>query len=217
MRYFKDRTEAGQLLADQMVQHAKQNCAVLSLSEGGLVVGAEVARRLHTSLFLLATESLTLPRETVPIATMSSAGTFTYNNMIPAGELEAINSEFHTVIDQQRLEAFQKLNRIVSKDGPIDKNLLKRHTVIIVSDGFVNGLSLDVAADFLKPIEVARVVVATPLSTASAVDRMHILADEIACLDVIDGSFPLEHYYETNELPDHDTLVDLMQNVSLNW
>jgi putative phosphoribosyl transferase len=217
MRYFKDRTEAGQLLAEEMAQYAKQNCAVLSLSEGGLVVGSAIAKKLHTSLMLLATETINLPQELAPLATMSSAGTFTYNNMIPAGELEAINSEFHSFIDQERLEAFHRLNRIINKDGEIDKSLLKRHTVIIVSDGFVNGLSLDVATDFLKPINIGALVVATPISTAPAVDRMHIVADKIVCLNVVEESFPIEHYYEDNTLPAHNDLIDLMQNISLHW
>jgi putative phosphoribosyl transferase len=217
MRYFKDRAEAGRLLAEQMVHYAPQNCAVLALSEGGIVVGAEIAKKIHASLFLLAIEDITLPRELEPLASMSSAGTFTFNHSLSNADLEEINTESRTVIDQLRLDTFQKLNRIISKDGPIDKTLLKRHVVIVVSDGIVNGLSLDVAHDFLKPILTKDIVVATPLCNAETVDRIRTISDEFVCLDVIEQGFPLSHYYEDNTLPGHDTVVETMQNISLEW
>lgn len=217
MRYYESREEAGKLLADDLSKYSNQLCAVLALTEGGVLIGAEIAKRIHSSLLLLATQTITLPRELIPIASMSSAGTFTYNSMIPTGELEAMTQEFHSVIDQQRMETFQKLNRIISKDGAIDKKLLHRHVVIIVSDGFVNGMSLDVATDFLKPIAAKRIVVVSPFASAKAVDRMHLLADEIVCHNVIEDPFPMEHYYNDNTLPDHDTMVDIMQNISLKW
>ncbi len=152
MRYFKDRAEAGQLLAEKMKDYASVNCAVLALSEGGTVIGAEIAKRLHASLFLLPMEDIILPRELEPLASMSAAGTFTYNPSLSSIDLEEMNMESRAVIDKLRLETFQKLNRMISKDGPIDRKLLKRHVVVIVSDGLYSGLSLDVAEDFLKPI-----------------------------------------------------------------
>lgn len=217
MNYFKDREEAGKLLAERLATYDRENCAVLSLSEGGVLVGAEIAKKLHTSLFSLAIENINLPGELDPVAMMSSAGTFTYNNMFSAGQLEEINNDYRPIIEQERLQTFQRLNRVIGKDGLIDKDLLKRHVVIIVSDGFKNGLSLDVAADFLKSINVKKLIVATPIAHVQAVDRMHILADEIFCLGVTDNYINTEHYYENNEIPDHETVVEMIKNIVLNW
>lgn len=217
MRYYTSREDAGKQLAESLTQYCNQQCAVLALSEGGVVVGAEIAKKLHTSLLLLATKTITLPREANPIAAMSTAGTFTYNSMIPTGQLENMAAEYRSVIDQQRLETFQKLNRIISKDGVIDKQLLNRHVIIIVSDGFTNGLSIDIASDFLKPVLSKKIVIAAPIASAAAADRMHALADEIVCPNVIEEPFPIEHYYETNVLPDHDAIVNLMENIALQW
>ena len=217
MRYFKDRAEAGRLLAEKMKDYASVNCAVLALSEGGAVVGAEIAKQLHASLYLLAMEDVVLPRELEPLASMSSAGTFTYNHSLSNADLEEITTESRAVIDKIRLETFQKLNRIISKDGPIDKQLLKRHVVIIVSDGLANGLSLEVAADFLKPIITKGIVVASPICSPKVVDLIHNMTTDMHYLDVIDTDFPLSHYYEDNTMPDHDRVVELMKNISLNW
>lgn len=217
MNYFKNRTQAGKLLAEKLADYASENCAVLSLTEGGVIVGAEIAKKIHSSLYLLMMENIKLPGEIVPLAVMSSEGTFTYNDMFSTGQLEGMKANYHQLIDQERMQTFQKLNRIVGTEGVIDKNLLKRHVVIIVSDGFNSGLSLSVAVDFLKPIAVKKVVVATPIASVSAVDKMHTLSDEILCLGVTDNFMGTEHYYEDNNLPKHETVVGLMKNIVLNW
>jgi predicted phosphoribosyltransferase len=217
MRYFKNRTEAGQQLADKLLACKGQQCAVVSLSEGGVLVGAEIAKKIHSSLYLLMIENIKLPGENDPVAVMSSAGTFTYNDMLSPGELEEIKSDYHQVIDQERLQTFQKLNRIIGKDGEINKNLLKRHIVILVSDGLGTGLSLAVAADFMKSIAVKKIIITTPIASVKAVDKMHTLTDEIFCLGVTDNYMGTEHYYENNDLPPHQTVVKLMKNIVLNW
>ncbi len=217
MRYFKDRAEAGMLLAEQMTDYQRLNCAVLAIGEGGAAVGAEIAKKIHASLYMLTVEHLTLPRELVPLASMSSAGTFTYNHAMSAADLEVVSVESRTVIDQLRLETFQKLNRIISKDGVIDKNLLKRHVVIVVSDGIANGLSLDVAADFLKPVLTKELIIATPLCSEDVMERVRSLSSNFLCLNMIESDFPITHYYDENTLPDHDEVVEQMKNISLSW
>lgn len=217
MRYFKDREQAGKLLADKLSHLKTKNSVVVSLSDGGIVVGAEIAKNLHTSLFKLSSENVTVPGEPKPVATLSSAGTFTYNRDYSSGELEGISMDYHNVIEQNRMEAFHKLNRISEKEGTIPKKLLKGHVVILVSDGFRNALSLDVAADFLKPVTLDRLVVATPIASVPAVDRMHLLADEIQCLGVIEDYMETGHYYENNELPTHEKIVEMIDRVVLDW
>lgn len=218
MRYFDDRQHAGKLLAEDLEKYKSDNCAVIALSEGGIVVGIEIARKLHSSLFLLVTEDVKLPgEEHKPVATISAAGSFTFNNEYSTGELEAINADYHTVIEQQRMLAFQKLNRISEDETKIPKILLKNHVVIFVNDGLRNGLSLDVAADFIKSIKVQKIVTVVPVASVPAVDRMHLLSDEIHCLSVVEDFVETDHYYKENSLPEHEKMIEMMNDVTLKW
>lgn len=203
------------MLADKLQKFEGEECAVIALNEGGILIGAEIANRLSADLFLmLVTADIDLPGENDPVAVMSSAGTFTYNSMFSAGQLEELISDYRPIIDQERLETFHKLNRIAGKDGFINRVKLKDHTIILVSDGFKNGLSLDVAADFLKPVNLRKILVATPIASVPAVDRMHLLADEIFCLGVIDNFFDVDHYYKDNKIPDHEEAIAIMKAIS---
>ncbi len=216
MQYFKDRTQAGALLAEKMTELAKENNVVLALSEGAVVVGAEIAKQLHSALFLLATEDIRIPEDPSPIATMSTQG-LTYGSHLSPGQLESFKTDYHSIIDQASLEAFRKINRIIGKDGEVKRALLKRHAVILVSDGLGTGMSLDVAADYLKPIAVRKIVVATPLASIAATDRMHVLADQIFCLSILENYFGTDHYYDDNTIPDHKTVVEIMKNIVYSW
>lgn len=205
------------MIAENLKDYATENCVVVSLNEGGVVIGLEIAKRLHTAVFLLVMEDVELPGEQKPIATMSSAGTFTYNNEYSMGELEVLNADYRSIIEEKRLLAFHKLNRVGDEESDIPKKLLKNHTIIIVSDGLRNGLSLDVAADFLKPIKTRKIIIATPVASVPAVDRMHLLGDDICCLSVVESYIDTDHYYQDNVLPDHKEIVETMQNIVLNW
>lgn len=218
MRYFKDRQAAGELLAKQLKKYKTENCVVLSLSEGGVVVGAEIAKELHTEIFLLVTEDIDLPGEPDPIAIMSSSGSFTYNrNVYSTGDLEALSVDYRPIIEQGKMIAFQKINRVISHEGSIMKILLKNHIIILVSDGLRNGFSVDVATDFLKPIKAKGLIIASPIINSSAIDKMRLQSDEVFCLDVIEDYINTDHYYEDNKLPSHEEIVMKMKNIVFEW
>jgi putative phosphoribosyl transferase len=217
MRYFSDRAHAGREIAAALVKYKAENTAVIALSEGAILVAEQIAKAVNGTLCMLVTDDVYIPGESTPLATMTSTGTYTYNQSYSTGQIEEFVNEYRGLIEEQRMRSFHKINRIVGKDGEVDMRLLKRHVVILVSDGLMSGTSLDVAADFLKPITLQRLIVATPMASVQAVDRMHILADEIQCLNVLDSFISVDHYYEDNTLPDHDGVLQIMKNVVFAW
>ncbi|HEX7963557.1 MAG TPA: phosphoribosyltransferase family protein [Candidatus Saccharimonadales bacterium] len=217
--YFKSRVEAGQKLAAQITKkYAGQPCAVIGLSDGGVMVGAQIAMQLHCVLTMLMSEAIELPREPEAIAGISQDGSFSYNSAYSPGELEDLVAEYHGLIEQEKLAKIQDMHRLVGHGGGlIRKDLLRDHTVILTSDGLSNGFSLDIAAEFLKPINVKRLVIATPLASVAAVDRMHILADEIFCLSVVEDYITTDHYYDTQDVPSHDLVVKTVDQIVTHW
>ncbi len=217
LMYFKNRAEAGRILAKKLKPYARENVSVVALSEGGVIVGAQIAMQIHANLMLLLTENIYLPGEPDAIAALSSVGTFTYNNMFSAGQLEDLTAEFRGFIEQSRVEKIHRLNVLVGKNGEIKKEYLRHHTVIVVSDGLANGFSLDIAAEFFKSVAIKKLIVVTPLASVPAVDRMHLLGDEIICLSVIPNYFGTNHYYEDNTIPEVSDLFRIVKAISLNW
>jgi putative phosphoribosyl transferase len=216
--YFESRAQAGQLLAAELVEKYRyENCAVVALSDGAVQVGEQIASALHCILTMLLIEEIPVPGEDMSFGGVSQNGGFTYNGMFSAGELEEYTGEFHGYLEEQKREAFQRLNRLLGDGGIIDSDMLRDHTVILVSDGLDNGAAVDVALDFLKPIRTNKLIVATPFATVPMVDKLHIVADELHILDVKENFMGTNHYYEQNDIPSHEETIAKINQIVLNW
>lgn len=216
--YFESRGHAGQILAAQLVEKYRyEDCAVVALSDGAVLVGEQIASALHCILTMLLIEDIEVPGESMSFGGVSQTGGFTYNGMFSAGEIEEYTSEFHGYLDEKKREAFQKINRLLGDGGIINNEMLQNRVVILVADGIDNGASIDVAMDFLKPIRTQKVVVATPVATIPAVDKLHIQADEIHILDVKENFMGIDHYYEDNTIPTHEATIEKINQIVLNW
>ena len=216
--YFESRAEAGQKLAAPLLEKYRyENCAVVALTDGAVLVGEQIASALHCVLTLLLVEDIEVPGESMSFGGVSENGNFTYNGMFSVGEIEEYTSEFHGYLDEKKSEAFQKINRLLGDGGLIDKSMLYDRTVILVSDGIDNGASIDVAMDFLKPIRTVRVIVASPVASIPAVDKLHMAADEIHILDVKENFMGTDHYYTDNTVPSHEETIAKINQIVLNW
>jgi len=215
--YFRNRSEAGHELANQLLKYKDTLTTVVALSDGGVVVAIQIAAILHCPLTMLLTEPIELPGERDPVAVIDQDGIFTYNHMYSTGQLEDFDMEYHHYIEQTKLEKLHKIHRMLGKDGLINHELIRGHNVILVSDGLSTGFSLEAAAEYIKPIAVKKLIAATPLASIAAVDLMHIMTDEIHCLSVVDNYITTNHYFDDNRLPSHDTIVKAISNIVTHW
>lgn len=206
------------MLASKMVaKYRYQDCVVVALDDGGVMVGAEIAKQLHCLVTLMLMEEIILPREITAIAGMATDGKFTYNKDLSSGEIDEFVSEYRGYLDEERIRKFQLLNHLRGSEGLIRPAMLQHRNVIIVSDGLYSNMKLDLVAEILKPIEIASLVVAIPLATVNVIDKIHVLADAIFCLSVIDDYIGTDHYYDKNDLPDHQRIIRTLEDIILKW
>lgn len=217
--YFESRSHAGAKLAEKLLEKYRyENCAVLALSDGSVLVGEQIAWRLHCVLMLLLSESIEVPGEGLSFGAISQNGQLTMNSQFSDGQKDYYISEFHGYLEEEKRRAYQRINRLLGDSGVVDKSMLKDRTVILVSDGFSEDLSsLDVALDFLKSVRTERIIVAAPTASVVAIDRLHVAVDEMHILDVKDNFMGINHYYDDNTLPDREDTIVKINQIVLNW
>ena len=216
--YFASRAQAGRMLASQLAEKYRyENCAVMAVNDGGVVVGAQIAAELHCVLTLMMNSEINLPREPEPIAGITMNGSLAFNHQYSDGEISEMVGEYYNFMEQEKLRRMHDMNALVGGGGTMKKKLLKGHNVIVVSDGLKTSFPIDLAYEFLKPINVEKLVFAVPLSSVPAVDRMHVLADDLYCLSVVGDYMDTDHYYDKNDVPEHEKVVDIIEQVVLNW
>lgn len=215
--YFIDRTEAGQRLAALLQDKAEHNCTLVALSDGAVVIAAQIAAILECPITMLMAAPINAPGEPDAVASINQEGTYSFNSSYSQGQQDEFDMEYHHVFEQQKMDRLSEMHRMLGKNELIRKDMLKGHTVILVADGLGSVSTIDSAALFLKSIKVRRLIIATPFAAVHVVDRMHILADEIACLNVVENYMGTDHYYENNSLPAHDKIIQTVQHMVQNW
>ena len=217
--YFESRSHAGATLANVLLEtYRYENCAVVSLTDGGVLVGEQIAWRLHCVLMLLLSEGIEIPGEGVDFGAVSQGGSLTINSQFSDGQVQHYINEFYGYLEEEKRRAYQRINRLLGDHGVVDRDMLRDRTVILVSDGFSDNLSsLDVALDFLKPVRTKKLVVAAPVASIAAIDRLHVAVDEMHILDVKENFMGVNHYYDNNDLPSREDTITKINQIVLNW
>lgn len=215
--YFKSRAEAGVMLASQLMGYRYENTVIVALSDGAVQVAMQIASELHATLTMMLMEPIDVPGEGEVFGNLDQDGKFIYNGMFSTGQIEEYYTEFHGYLEDKKREKMGIINKLLGSGGIVDETILREHNVILVADGLPNGSSLETAMEYLKPLQVLRVVLATPIASVAAVDRAHLLADELHILGVTDNYLDTNHYYDVNDVPDRDTTLQLLNDFVLRW
>ena len=201
--YFENRRVAGDILADQLFDEYRwEDCAIIALNSGGVLVAEPIAEKLHSVLTMLLSEEITIPSEDLVLGEISQ---------------NEYSRELFNVFEQLKREKIQKINRLIGDGGTISLDLLRGRNIIVVSDGFIDSSTIDVVLDFIKPIEYRRIIAASPVASIKAVDRLHVSADEIHILDVKNNYLDTNHYYDDNNVPPLKDIINKISNIVLNW
>ncbi len=216
--YFKDRAEAGAKLAAELQKYRFENTAILALSEGGVVVAEQIAHVLHSTLSLMMTAPIQIrDYGGDAIGVLDQGGTFTYDQMIPAGIIEEIEQEMHTVLEEAKMQKYFEMSGALGEYGLVDRQLFYGRNVVVVSDGLRSGMAFEAAVNFLKPIRTAKIIAAVPIVSVVAVDRLHILSDEIHVLSVVENYLDTNHYYQANDIGDTHAILNSINEVVKRW
>ena len=70
---------------------------------------------------------------------------------------------------------------------------------------------------YLKTVELKKLVIATPIASVKAVDRMHVAGDELYCLSVVEDYISTDHYYDKRDIPEHTEITNMLKSLLVKW
>lgn len=198
---FENRAEAGKLLAKDLAKYKSLDAVVFALPRGGVVLGYEIARRLHSPLDLLITRKIGYPgNEECAVCAVAEEG-----EMICDSSASLLDQEWLRLqAEKERQEAKRRRQVYLAGREPIS---VDGKVAIIVDDGVATGLTILLAIMVLKSRHPAKIVVAVPVSSPDAAARIRAEADELVALDVPQYFMAVgEHYEQFPQLIDEDVI-----------
>ncbi|MGB7847545.1 MAG: phosphoribosyltransferase [Candidatus Acidiferrum sp.] len=176
---FRDRTEAGQLLAQKLREYANRaDVVVLALPRGGVPVAFEVARVLNAPLDVFVVRKLGVPgHEELAMGAIASGGVRVLNQDVL--RVLGISRGLVDLVAQREQRELQRREREY-RDGrsPAD---IRGRTVILVDDGLATGSSMRVAAIALKKKDPSKIIAAVPVGAPETCAEFESDVDKVVC------------------------------------
>ena len=177
---FRDRGDAGRALAAALRQYANRNdVLVLALPRGGVPVAYEVARELGAPLDIFLVRKLGVPgHEEYAMGAIAEGGAIVLNREV-IQQLGIPQRAVDSVIQQERAE-LERRARLYRQGRPPPE--VRDRVVILVDDGLATGSTMRAAAQALRMLRPARIVVAVPVAPVETCEALRDAADEVLCL-----------------------------------
>ena len=191
---FRDRAEAGELLAVELRSYAdRPEVLVLALPRGGVPVAAAVAGELHAPLDVFVVRKLGLPgHPELAMGAIASGGVQSLNTDV-LYSLRVPRRIFEQVAARER-EELERRERVYRDDLPPPDVAGK--TIILVDDGIATGSTMIAGVAALRQLEAGRIIVAVPVIAASTYDQIEQTGDEMIALIVSDEFGGVGAFYE---------------------
>ena len=177
---FRDRREAGRLLAAKLTHYANRpDVLVLALPRGGVPVGFEIANKLGLPLDVFVVRKLGVPgQRELAMGAIASGGVRVLNEDVlrfmphAAATIAAVTTEEAREVDRRE--------RDYRQDRPPPE--LSGRVLILVDDGLATGATMLAAIAALRQKSPKKIVVAVPVCPPETLAEVERAADETVSL-----------------------------------
>ena len=207
-RVFKDRREAGQVLAGLLQAYrGRPDVVVLGLARGGVPVAFEVARAIGAPLDAFIVRKLGAPgHEEFAVGALASGGRVVVNDDVLRG-LRITPEQLREIAEREARELIRR--EAAYRDGrpPLD---VTGKTVILVDDGLATGSSMMAAVQALRESEPAEIVIAVPAAPESTCREFAAIVDDMVCASMPTPFLAVgESFWDFTQVTD-DEVSDLL-------
>lgn len=203
---FASREDAGRRLGQYLLEQEVRPDIVLGLPRGGVVVAAEVATVLQVPLDVLIVRKIGHPlHREFAVGALAEPDVVVLDESV-VGRNPLIRMQLKQVIaeEQQRLQSYgEKFHR----DGLPD---LTDKAVLIVDDGLATGATTEAAVEAVKRKDAHSVIVAAPVASTNAVERLNRVADKVRILHVDPDFDAVGRYYDVFSQTTDEEVLDLL-------
>ncbi|MEA5594045.1 phosphoribosyltransferase [Rivularia sp. UHCC 0363] len=206
---FRNRTEAGQLLAQKL--KAYTNCSdviVLALPRGGVPVGFEIAKALNVPFDVCVVRKLGVPHH--PELAMGA---------IAANGVRVLNYDIlnewnisDRIIDKVSAKELQELQRreYSYRENRPPLNVRNR-TVILVDDGIATGSTIRAVIALMRQQKPKEIIVAVPVAPCSVCKELQAEVDKLVCLKIPEPFHAVGLWYENFSQTSDDQVHQILK------
>jgi len=207
-KQFRDRQEAGRLLAEQLADWRGKKAVVLGIPRGGIIVARELALGLEAELDIVLSHKLRTPgHQELALGSIAEDGKLFLNERL-VQELDVGSS----YIEQERAQQLVEIKRraaLIRKVRP--KVPLNGRIVIVTDDGVATGATTQAALWGVRQEQPKRLIAAIPVGAEETLKRLAQDADEIVCLRAPQYFVAVGQFYMRFDQVEDEQMLEILK------
>jgi putative phosphoribosyl transferase len=208
---FRDREQAGRLLADALEWYRPNRPMILGLARGGVPIALEVVRALGGDLDLIVARKIGAPGQPEYAIGAIAEGGAVYVRREALPELGLAEEDAAAMVERESVELAR---RVRMYRGGRAMPPLSGRTVIVVDDGVATGATARAAARSARLRGASRVILAAPVIAAASLPELKLDFDDVVAVHYPSPFFAVGRWYERFEqVPDESVLGCLRQGL----
>jgi putative phosphoribosyl transferase len=211
---FRDRTQAGRLLAAELHRFADRDPVVLALPRGGVPVGFEIARALGAPLDLVLVRKIGAPQqpELAVAAVVDGEQMEIVVNEDVAASLQ-LPKDYVEREAARQVEEIERRRRLYL--GGRERIAVEGKTALVVDDGIATGATVRASLRAVRRRKPNHLVLAVPVAPPEAVESLRREVDELVCLHTPEDLYAIGQFYHDFSQVADDEVRELLERASL--
>jgi predicted phosphoribosyltransferase len=201
--YFKDRIQAGRLLAQRLKDYAGRNPLVLAIPRGAVPMGKVIAEALHGELDVVLVRKLGAPGN--PEYAVGAVDETGWAYVTPQAAAAGAGGDY---IERQKAGELAKIRSRRAQYSPLrPARDPAGRVVIVVDDGLATGSTMIAALHALSARAPKWLVCAVPVAPPDTIETVAAYCDEIVCLHApLDFSAVGQFYANFDQVDDGEVI-----------
>lgn len=184
----KNRIEAGKLLAQKLEK--QDNCLVLSIPRGGVIVGEQIAKKLECPLDIAISKKVTPPNNPE-----YAIGAITHDGTTYQSQNWKIFSDHPDLKDELEKKQNEVKRRLEEYRGNANYDFGNK-TIILVDDGIATGSTAIAILNWLSKLHIKKIILAVPVVPADTYGMLKNLVSEIITIQIPPNFSSVGQFYE---------------------
>jgi putative phosphoribosyl transferase len=209
---FRDRIEAGNLLAERLAENRYAPMIVLGIPRGGVILGDIVAKKLDADFDIVIPRKLGAPEnEELAMGAVMEDGTAYINTHI----VNALRIP-ENYIESERLRQVAEIRRrstAYRKHG-LSYNIRGKNTIII-DDGIATGATVIASARWARKHNPSTLTIAVPVAPSQSVGVLEQESDSVIVLHMPHDFGSVGQFYEEFRPVSDDQVTQIMRSRGL--
>jgi len=207
---YRDREEAGRLLAQALSVWKGQRPLVLAIPRGAVTIGRVVADALGGELDVVLVRKLPAPGNP-EFAIGAVAETGWWHVAEYAASAGATPDYIERAVAVERETMQRRRAQYTPVRAPLDP---KERIAIVVDDGLATGETMLAALHAVRALEPRRLICAVPVAAADALEKIRPHADEVICLKIPGFFYAVGQFYRNFRQVGDDEVVALLRDAA---